>query len=45
MVSALDVFGDEFDVHARMGRCSVTGALTHAPGTRITATRKRIAAA
>jgi NADH:ubiquinone oxidoreductase subunit F (NADH-binding) len=26
LVSALDVFGDEFTVHARTGRCSVTGS-------------------
>ena len=26
MVSALDVFGDEFVHHARTGRCSVTGS-------------------
>jgi len=26
MVSALDVFGDEFSHHARTGRCSITGA-------------------
>ena len=26
MASALNVFGDEFGLHARMGRCSVTGS-------------------
>jgi hypothetical protein len=26
MVSALNVFGDEFAHHARTGRCSTTGA-------------------
>jgi len=30
MASALDVFGDEFLLHARTGRCSVTGALVGA---------------
>ena len=26
MASALDVFGDEFRIHARTGWCSVTGS-------------------
>ncbi len=26
MVSALNVFGDEFVQHARTGRCSITGS-------------------
>jgi NADH:ubiquinone oxidoreductase subunit F (NADH-binding) len=52
MVSALNVFADEFALHARTGRCSVTGARTAAAeerlgttGTRITSTGRRIAAA
>ncbi len=45
MVSALNVFGDEFVHHARTGRCSVSGSPVEVTGRRIDAIPRRTEAA